>query len=76
MLHANLNRIQVQKLENYEIVFKTYDGHRSRKVFDKERIFILAEEDRDKYKFFEQFRDEVIDKGFDYIGLYQRQYKR
>lgn len=53
-------------------MFKTYDGHRSRKVFDKERIFILAEEDRDKYKFFEQFRDEVIDKGFDYIGLYQR----
>lgn len=73
LLHATAGRLRLSKKEYFE---KACGPGRELKSFDRVRIFILDEQDRDKYSFYDELRKEVAEKGHDYVGLYQRRYRR
>ena len=61
-----MNRLQRQKTEAFKNGFRPGGIRTSaRKEYDKERIFILDEDDRNKYYFFQEFKDEVQERGYD-----------
>lgn len=74
ILHATVSRIPLMKRESLQLAY--VNTVRERRQFDAQRIFILGEDDSQKYSFFEDFRNEVEEKGYDQIGLYLRLYKR
>ena len=74
ILHVTTNRILIMKRECFDLAFA--NTSRERKEFDPQRAFILDESDKGKYSFYEEFRNEVTQKGYDQIGMYSRHYKR
>jgi len=44
--------------------------------FDKYRNTILKEQDKADLPFHDELKAQIEEKGYDYIGLYQRQYRR
>lgn len=79
-MHSTATLIQKEKNELYEKSFNAFGAARVRTrashAFDKERIFILNEDDAYKFDFIDEFKEEVVAKAYDYIGTYQREYKR
>lgn len=73
LLHATAGRLHLSKKEYFE---KACGPARELKSFDRVRLFILDEQDKDRFSFYDEFRTEVAEKGHDYVGLYQRRYRK